>query len=337
MAENPSERGAPNGAARQPDQSFHLTVFTAGLAADAQQGVRALAAAAQRSDGSPPYSDQTLLSLAKPEGVYGVLALIGAEQEQGQRTAAGELAGQQVIGAAVIADGVFEMATHPDHRAQGVATNMLRTLTNAFPTEQLLAVDAWRHGSDKAADRFAIAYDFRPVRELWKMSVPADHPFPEPRLAPGVRLRTFVPGEDDEPWLRLNAAAFAEHPEQGKMTLQDLHARQAEDWFDADGFFLAENSGGQLLAFHWTKTVAPASPADQRVGEVYVVGVSPDAQGQGLGLALTLAGLQHLRDRVDVIELYVDADNVPAVGLYQKLGFARATVDVMYRHSSRAS
>lgn len=335
MAENPAEHLPPGSSAPAATLPFHTRVFATGLSPAAQQGVRALADTAQRADGSPPFSDQTLLTLAKPDGVYGVLAIAGAAPQP--QAADASLQPHEVLGAAVIADGVFEMATRPDARGQGVATALLRALTGAFPTAQLLAVDAWRHGSDKAADRFAVAYDFRPVRELWKMSVGADQSFPEPRLAPGVAVRTFVPGQDEQAWLRLNAAAFADHPEQGKMTLADLQARQAEPWFDADGFFLAQDEHGELLAFHWTKIVPPQDPQQQRVGEVYVVGVSPQAQGQGLGLALTLAGLHHLRDRVDVIELYVDADNVPAVGLYQKLGFTRATVDVMYQHSSRAS
>jgi mycothiol synthase len=68
------------------------------------------------------------------------------------------------------------------------------------------------------------------------------------------------------------------------------------------------------------------------LGEVYVVGVDPAEQGSGLGRALTLAGLHYLRDRgVDQAMLYVDEDNVPAIRMYEALGFTRAHVDAMYR------
>ena len=115
------------------------------------------------------------------------------------------------------------------------------------------------------------------------------------------------------------------------MTRADLEARMAEDWFDPIGFLLAvRESDGELLGFHWTK-VHPRSGSHPAIGEVYVVGVTPQAQGTGLGKALTLAGISYLHESgLDAVMLYVDADNTAAVALYRKLGFVRWDVDVMY-------
>jgi mycothiol synthase len=158
--------------------------------------------------------------------------------------------------------------------------------------------------------------------------VPAD----DPAAPPGVTIRTFRPGSDEEGWLAVNHRAFAHHPEQGAWTMSDLRLREAEPWFDPAGFFLAERDG-ELAGFHWTKVHEDGGEGGAPIGEVYVVGVDPGRQGGGLGRALTLAGLAHLRrlGLTDVM-LYVDEDNTAAVRMYTALGFSRWSTDAMYRH-----
>ena len=71
-----------------------------------------------------------------------------------------------------------------------------------------------------------------------------------------------------------------------------------------------------------------------------MVGVSPAAQGLGLGSLLTLTGLHHLRERgLGEVILYVEADNAAAVKVYSRLGFTHAEedTDVMYRRPPRLS
>jgi mycothiol synthase len=84
-----------------------------------------------------------------------------------------------------------------------------------------------------------------------------------------------------------------------------------------------------VLGFHWTKQHDALGEAG--LGEVYVLGVDPDAQGRGLAKSLLLTGLAHLRDAGDeVVELYVEADQPGPVGLYRAYGFVDASRDVMY-------
>jgi mycothiol synthase len=224
-----------------------------------------------------------------------------------------------------------ELVVHPAHRRRGHGTALVAALADAAGSR---GIRIWAHGDLPAAAEFAKATGFTRARELWQLLLPLDPSspaLPSPALPDGVTLRTFVPGSDEEAWLAVNRRAFAHHPEQGSWTRADLDAREAEPWFDPDGFFLAVRDSGELIGFHWTKVHPSGGTDGGPIGEVYVVGVDPAAHGGGLGRALTVAGLAHLRARgLAEVMLYVDGDNSPAVRLYESLGFTRWHTDVMY-------
>ena len=210
----------------------------------------------------------------------------------------------------------------------------------------------WAHGDLPEATLMAERLGFHRARVLWQLRRSLSGPLPRLDPPPGVTIRTFVPGADDENWLALNGRAFAGHPEQGGWRLDDLRQRMSESWFDPEGFFLAERDGA-LIGFHWTKVHGSRStrhdhdhdhdhghdhPDDHGhdpVGEVYVLGVDPAAHGLGLGRLLTVIGLRHLRAKglLDVM-LYVDESNMPAIRLYESLGFSRSDTDVLFRHGA---
>ncbi|MFJ1750880.1 mycothiol synthase [Streptomyces sp. NPDC088116] len=219
-----------------------------------------------------------------------------------------------------------ELVVHPGRRGRGHGRALGVELLHASGKR----LRAWAHGGKSAARHLAQVLGLTLFRELRQLRLPLNPPsIPEPALPAGVTIRTFVPGQDDAAWLAVNAAAFAHHPEQGSLTQRDLDDRMAEPWFDPKGFFLAER-GGELIGFHWTKV-----HAEEQLGEVYVVGIRPDAQGGGLGKALTAIGLRHLAaEGLPTAMLYVDADNTAAVTVYERLGFSTHEVDLMYRTES---
>ena len=135
-----------------------------------------------------------------------------------------------------------------------------------------------------------------------------------------MTVRTFRPGEDDAAWLALNAAAFAHHPEQGSLTQRDLDDRKAEPWFDPAGFFLAERDGraGRLPLDEGAQR--GTARRGLRTGRL-----ARRRRAAASGKTLTAIGLRHLeRDRgLPTAMLYVDADNLAAVSVYEGLGFPR--------------
>lgn len=292
------------------------------LAPEDVEAVTALVAAAAAQDGASPVSEHTDLALRRGgDGLRQVLALAGSDVVGW----AGVTGGDHATGG----DGASaEIVVHPYHRRRGIGRRLVTAVLDHGPRTRF-----WAHGDLPAARALAAALGLVKVRELWVMRRPATDPLPDLTVPPGVRLRAFRPGQDDDAWVALNAAAFAEHPEQGAMTVRDLRERMAEPWFDADGFIVAEDAAtGEMLGFHWTKT-HPAEGDQRPVGEVYVVGVAPAAQGRGLGRVLTLAGLHHLaRQDLGEVLLYVEADNDPAVRVYSGLGFTRSSADVQYAH-----
>ncbi|MFE3454811.1 mycothiol synthase [Nonomuraea sp. NPDC059194] len=227
-----------------------------------------------------------------------------------------------------------ELVVHPAFRRKGYGRTLLRAVLDAAGGRLRL----WAHGDHTGAAALAASLGFERMRSLWQMRRSLFAPLADSPMPGGVRLRTFVPDQDEEAWLKVNAAAFANHPEQGAWTLEDVRRREGEPWFDPSGFFLAFRDA-RLVGFHWTKihgSSAQEEHGHEPLGEVYVVGVDPSQQGTGLGKALTIAGLRHLRSHgLAQAMLYVDEANTAAIRLYESLGFNRWDVDVMYAATAR--
>jgi mycothiol synthase len=288
----------------------HISVLNQ-LPEDRRIEVRSLLEAATEADGVAPVSEHVTLALHDGAG-HGEHLLLGAEPLLGFAFREDSSQVREV-----------EFVVHPEHRQAGLGRALLTAAASGAPDGR---VQVWSHGDHPGARALAASLGYRVVRTLLQLRRPLG-PLDElgpPVLPDGVTLRSFRPGVDDAEWLRLNARAFAHHPEQGRTTQSDLDARMAEPWFDPKGFLIAEQDG-VMIGFHWTK-VHP-----EGLGEVYVVGVDPDRHGGGLGKALTLAGLRHLAGLgLTTALLYVESDNAPALAVYHRLRFTPWSTDVMY-------
>ena len=278
---------------------------SAALAPDDVTRVTALVEAATRADGVAPLSEHVMLHLRHGGDEQDRHLLLLVPDAAG----ATAVAGYAHLDPTDPVDGASaELVVHPDAPRQRARAHARRRDDRGGrrprgPARSDGRLRLWAHGDHPAARKLASSMGFEEVRRLLQLRRPLADALPPVDLPAGVLLRTFRPGADDDAWLALNALAFRHHPEQGKWTADDLHARMAESWFDAEGFLIAER-GGRMVGFHWTK-VHGGDPSDEQpgepghghepIGEVYVVGVDPDEQGNGLGRALTLAGLHRLR------------------------------------------
>jgi mycothiol synthase len=280
------------------------------LSHDEQRKIRELISAAKQADGVAPVGDQVLRELPHDRTRH-LLAVDGDE----------------VIGYLNLTEepAMAELVVHPHERRRGIGAVMARTGLSEGGKDARI----WAHGNLAPARATAAALGLVVVRELLQMRRPLTG-LPSVTVPDGVRITTYSGPADDAELLRVNNAAFAWHPEQSGWTEADIAERCDEPWFDPGGLFMAfDVHTDKLLGFHWTKVHG------EDLGEVYVVGVDPAAQGRSLGGTLTLVGLHHLADRLSegehpTVMLYVEADNSAAVKTYQRLGFEVFTVDAAY-------
>jgi len=304
------------------------------LPAELVAQVHRLVTAAEDVDGVAPLSEHVLLHLR-----------LGGEGPDRHLLAT---AGPDVVGYAhldptdQVAGPAVEVVVHPAHRGRGSGRHLVAAAARHAPDGRLRV---WAHGDHPAARAVAARLGLHEVRRLEQWRRPLDAALPPAPVPAGIAVRAFRPGADDDAWLALNARAFAGHPEQGAWTGRDLHLRMAESWFDPDGFLLAEEDG-RLVGFHWTKvhggtvhggTRSGTGHGHDPIGEVYVLGVDPDAQGRGLGRLLTLAGLERLRSLgLPQAMLYVESDNHAARATYRALGFTHWGSDVMFSYHPKS-
>nr|WP_231894625.1 MULTISPECIES: mycothiol synthase [Gordonia] len=285
---------------------------------------RRLVADATSADGVAPLSEQAVLSIDDAAGSHA---------ESGVRHVVSTAGYANITPGRDGEPSMIEGVVDPALRRRGhgkalfdVAFDDARAVSNPDgPTPR-----AWAHGDLPGAQALAASMGLHKQRELLQLrrDVAADgSDLPPLVVDPSIELRTYAGPADDAEILRVNNAAFAWHPEQGGWSSAQITERTSSEWFDPAGLFLAYDVDDPttLLGFHWTKQ------QDAGLGEVYIVGVDPAAQGRGLGRMLTLAGLHYFADRrIGTVMLYVEGDNTAALHTYERLGFARYAVDVAY-------
>ena len=253
----------------------------------------------------------------------------------------------QIIGYAhidqtdLIAGPSVELVVDPKFRGTDVGKQLLIKAVDICGKK----VRLWVHGDQPAAHALVTSFGFEKIRTVLQMSRTLTDIQRLPKVVKkevdhDIVIRSFLPGIDSDAWLSLNNKVFKEHPEQGNWQLADLNIRINEEWFDEQGFFLAEINN-KIIGSTWTKIhgshthqheADEESHAHPAIGEIYITAVDQEYAGRGIGKLLTITALnylkyQGLRDAM----LYVDFDNKAALNLYQSLGFTQSGMDILYK------
>lgn len=329
-----------------------------------QAGVKALVEAATLHDGVAPLSEVPLLNLGSDSPLITHVIVHADEITAGyaQIDRTGEFASAELV-------------VHPTARRCGIGHKLLKT---AEADARIPAISGgglsagkelrvWAHGDLAAAQAFTAAMGYEPVRELLLLSRPlvpdaeAGTATPDNAvLPPGYRHRTFRPGHDDAAWVAVNALAFANHPEQGRLSVADLQTRMAEPWFNRQDFHLItfqgngssgvpenvghlqddrhpenisehENNAEQIAAFCWAKVPVLNDGQKGETGEIYAIGVHPQHRRRGLAAYLLQAAAHQMAAAgLKNTTLYVEGNNEAALAAYYTAGFTPLTADIQY-------
>lgn len=307
--------------------TIRLLTAVGPLSVESALAVKDLVSAVTAQRGVSPISEQPMLWLMEPR--VHVAHIMATEDNALVAYGQMDLSNEDEIS--------LEMAVHPDAAGRGLERRLLEA--GAYVAQENDAsFSLWTHAPSAQSIEILTANGFTPSRTLLRLRRSlSDHA----GSARAEGTRHFVENQDEEAWLKANTEAFSWHPEQGKMTRADLEARKREPWFDASTFLLAERAttgvstagstagSTEIAGFSWLK-LEPG----QETGEIYALGVVPNAQGTGLGTSLLESSLNTLRERGrTAADLYVEADNAAALALYSRFGFTEVERHIKFRQT----
>ncbi len=241
----------------------------------------------------------------------------------------------------------FWGAVHPEYRGQGYGSLLMdwaaqraaRNLEQA-PPEARVAIRVSAVSTEAESLALFARHGYSPIRHFWQMEIEmGPDEAPAPRWAEGIRVRTYVPGQDDRPVHEAMEAAFRDHWGFMPLPFEDWMAAMVNaSTFEADLWFLAvadTPEGEQIAGISLCKM---GTNDDPDAGYVMDLGVVREYRRRGIALALLHHSFAAFHRRgVLKVALGVDAASLTgATRLYEKAGMHVARQSTLYEHVLRA-
>jgi mycothiol synthase len=229
----------------------------------------------------------------------------------------------------LIADGYV----HPDHRGNGLGTAIVRLMEararELAPNAPDGAEVTLANGVlllDQAGRDLLERDGYHLARVFWEMRIEMSKQPAEPMLPAGVRLRTFVPGQDDHAVFETVESAFADHWDHIPRAFDEWISRTRRPDFDPSLWLLVEADDGTIPA-----VALGLVRADH--GWINTVATVRAWRGRGLASALLRATFRAFWEHgMRVVALGVDAQNpTGATRVYEAAGMAAASSATIYK------
>lgn len=225
---------------------------------------------------------------------------------------------------------------HPDWRRKGIGTALVKRAqerARALKSDEPLFLDMFVREPVAGAAELATFLGLQPMRYFFYMECHDLQRLPEPVFPNGIRLRSYLVGQDEAAFVEADCDAFSDHWGYVPHTLErEMHRVAAPD-FRSENNLLAVDREGRiaglcLLMFPKTEGGIP------HVNPPLIddLAVRPAYRRRGIGRALLLGGMHRIRDEgFSSAALGVDADNPKALGLYESVGFVLKSRSTAYR------
>ena len=216
---------------------------------------------------------------------------------------------------------LLDAVVHPLHRRKGIATELFSYGLHRVKESGDISAQVSILETNAAAKGFLKRLGFKFIRYFLQMRLDIKN----------MRLPTIEDGTTTSRKLRkgettllaeLQNRCFAGTWGFNSNTVEEIahrlnmHGRSPED-------VILTCLGDRPVGYCWTIIDAESNAEKEKSsGLIHMLGVDPVYRQQEIGRNILLNGLQDLKTRgVDIVELTVDSENLPACSLYESAGF----------------